>query len=648
MEQLRAVDYLRVSTEEQARGYGITYTGKRTAAYIERKGWSHVGTYPDEGFSGSLEAKDRPALTRLMADARKTPRPFDMVVVNEGRGIGRTGRAFWRWVWELEDLGVFVAVVKKDYDNSTQAGRSQMRKDADYAEEERELIRDRTQGGIQEKAEEGGWPSGVPPYGWCIENQGVKGESRPAIHDGEAVVLRRMLELRLERRSYARMAEVLAAEGSTTRNGLPWTEASVRRTLLAEVLTTNKVIFRKPGQVAEDREGRPLYGRPVEIPLPPIFTDQEIADLQRVIRQGNGSRTPQRDGAVYPVSGRLIGLCGAHYTGYWRKDRDHRMYRCTGKCSCSQIDADALEERLWQDVCRLLGSPEQLQAMSEDWAALTGSTRINTADRIAELDQQIEEQLDTIALTTRMAAKQAAGRRLDPEAAEAAVERAVRPLQKELDDLEKQRAEVVSWQRENEAAATRAADLQQLAELARTQLQDLTPLEQREVIQLLDLRVYIIGSVPPRPSAGSPTAWFQDRDRPVPELDDEAWAKAQAVIRRLDSGRGPERMPERPALTGILLKAVTGCRWRDIPAECGKPHSIRQRWNRWIASGAWDQIMDALEGMPGLRAGVLPPMVAEGRLDPRSLIGAPMEPEITGSVEPVRSGVIRIRLTLAA
>ncbi|MGV9903517.1 recombinase family protein [Streptomyces sp. NPDC003388] len=104
---LRAVDYLRVSTEDQAKGYGIAYTGKKTARYIEKKGWAHLGTYADEGYSGSLEADDRPDLKRLMQAARKTPRPFDMVVVNEGRGIGRTGRAFWKWVWELEDLGVY-------------------------------------------------------------------------------------------------------------------------------------------------------------------------------------------------------------------------------------------------------------------------------------------------------------------------------------------------------------------------------------------------------------------------------------------------------------------------------------------------------------------------------------------------------------
>jgi DNA invertase Pin-like site-specific DNA recombinase len=152
MAQLRAVDYLRVSTEEQVKGYGIQYSGKKTVKHIASKGWDHVDTFADEGVSGSLLAHERDDLKRLMSQARQQPRPWDVVVVNEERAIGRAGRAFWPWVWELEDLGVFVAVVKGDYDNTTPEGRSRMRKAADRAEDERETIRDRTQGGIQEKA----------------------------------------------------------------------------------------------------------------------------------------------------------------------------------------------------------------------------------------------------------------------------------------------------------------------------------------------------------------------------------------------------------------------------------------------------------------------------------------------------------------
>ncbi|MGD3111455.1 recombinase family protein [Streptomyces sp. YGL11-2] len=76
---LRAVDYLRVSTEEQRKGYGVASQGRKTARYIATKQWEHVDTYVDDGVSGSLAAEDRPRLKQLMADAHDGA--FDVVVV---------------------------------------------------------------------------------------------------------------------------------------------------------------------------------------------------------------------------------------------------------------------------------------------------------------------------------------------------------------------------------------------------------------------------------------------------------------------------------------------------------------------------------------------------------------------------------------
>ncbi|MGJ5951677.1 recombinase family protein [Streptomyces neyagawaensis] len=42
---------------------------------------------------------------------------------------------------------------------------------AAIAEMEYNLIRERTQGGLQKKAEAGGWPGGAPPYGYRIEGR---------------------------------------------------------------------------------------------------------------------------------------------------------------------------------------------------------------------------------------------------------------------------------------------------------------------------------------------------------------------------------------------------------------------------------------------------------------------------------------------
>jgi DNA invertase Pin-like site-specific DNA recombinase len=507
--QIRAVAYLRVSTEEQAKGYGIAYTAKKVLKYFEKKEYAHVGTFADEGLSGSLEAHERPGLKRLMTLARQTPRPFDLVGVNEGRVIGRTGRAFWRWVWELEDLGVYVAVAKKDYDNSTPSGRGQMRKDADYAEEERELIRERTNGGRQEKAEEGGWPGGRTPYGWMIENKGQKGASKAARDPHEWGVLHRMLELAVvHHRNAEGIAATLNAEGTLTREGKRWSNKNVLNKLKSEAVQQAQVTFRKESRSLKDRDGNLLYGATVTIPLVPAFTAVELASLNAALTQFSVVR--KKDGTPsYPLSKRIVGECGRHYTGFVRP-RGGRAYRCAGKqqayagagiCSCSQVGADDLEQAAWTKICQLLGDAEQLRRLAEERAGLAAANKVNHAERLEKLDQQIEEQTDAIDATMAVAARQAAKRGLKGPAAEEAIERVVSPLNQELAELEKQRAEVADWQAETERAEQRARDLQELARAASKRLDNLSEPKRARLISLLDVQVTLTSAVP-RPCRG--------------------------------------------------------------------------------------------------------------------------------------------------
>lgn len=646
---LRAVGYLRVSTEEQTKGYGIAYGYDAVTEYSEEKGWEYVDTFRDEGVSGSLPWQERDDLPRLMELARQEPRPFDVVIVPETRAIGRRDRVFWRWVWELQDLGVFVAVVDKDIDNTTEDGEAAMREEANYAFKEYTRIRTRTQKGIQKKAKTGGWPCGVPPFGWRIENQGRKGESAPALDEDEAITCRRARELRVKRKSYSQIATVLNAEKRHRRDGEPWSDRNVRWLLTSRALLTNEVVFRSTKNAKLDEDGQPVYGPSVTIPLPKLFSAEEIEELKSAQQHMAGNQSPQRSAACYPSSGRLISACGGRYTGYRRKSRNVRLYRCSGKsCDCSQIDADVLEAALWNRVCRLLGDKEQLRAMSKDWSVMAAKNRVNFADRIKELREQIDEQNNTIDVATVAAARSAARRKLSKADAEAAVERAVKPLEAELERLEHELEQVTEWQEECEASEQRIHDLKRLAEVARRHLHDFSPEEQAEVLAMLGLEMKVTGPVPPRPPAGSPGAWFLERNRVVPALTDQAWAKADAVITAADDGRGPKRLPAREVLYGILVKAQTGVRWDDLPKQLGKPASIRQRWHRWLKSGTWDAIMEALEGMPGMPVAQLPPIEMWGRLDPRALIGHMAAPENSGSVEPLRRGAIRFQMQLAA
>lgn len=368
--RLRAVDYLRVSTEEQIKGYGIQYSGKKTRRHIERKGWEHVDTFADEGLSGSLEAHQREQLTRLMNLARFKPRPFDVVVVHEERAIGRAGRAFWPWVWELEDLGVFVAVVKGDYDNTTSDGRSRMRKAADRAEDERETIRDRTQGGIQEKAEDGRHPGGQARYGYFIRDQGKVGLSRleldecdgqerctrtdPCTSVHETAVLRRGRQLLVSYLgNWHRTVLTLNAEELYNRSGKPWSVPNFRQRFLASL--DPAYVFRSTKNAVLDADGDPVWGESITIDLDPVFTDEEVKEFRRA--SSVRSRAPIVNGRVYPLSHRIKSLCGSHYVGSSSMSKGTSPhYQCAGKqpafagapvCDCSQLDALGVEEWAW-------------------------------------------------------------------------------------------------------------------------------------------------------------------------------------------------------------------------------------------------------------------------------------------------------------
>ncbi|MCC3765986.1 recombinase family protein [Streptomyces sp. UNOC14_S4] len=637
---LRAVDYLRVSTEEQKKGYGIAYTGKKTSKYILGKGWKHVGTYSDEGVSGALEAHEREDLSRLMEDARQTPRPFDIVIVHEGRAIGRTGRAFWLWVWELKKLGIYVGVAKKDYDNSTPEGESKMRKDADYAEDERNIIRERTQGGLQEKAEDGGYTGGNVAYGYRVLNKGVKGESRLIVDecncgDGcvikhEADCLRRARTLYVQKRNWNDVALALNAEGYRRRDGALWGRGGIRQQVLNPVVLEARQIYRGSAHVKRDRAGAPINGDSVVISLPEIFTSEEIKELksaQRVL-----SRTSSL-GNVYPLSGRIPSDCGALYVGGGHEGRQ-RVYRCKGKegkvagasvCSCGYIHAEPVEKETWNLLREFLGDVEQLKAMADDWLGVGSGQRVNFDDHIKELDQQIKVQTRALNMTRAVTAKELAGQEELSEAeAEEELEKAVAPLQLELANLRKKKKDVEDWKAEAESAHDRTSKLLQLAEMAHKRLGKPSAQMQADFMSMLDVKVTVLyAPAPPKGKSCTLAEWFRKNKREVPTITDSGWAKVEGLL----ASKGRKHSP-RLLLESILHKARTGTPWQDLPSSFPPFQTLATTWTRWRDSGLWEQVMDALAGEEGapvpaepaakirLECSIVPDLIleSEGRL----------------------------------
>lgn len=656
---LRAVEYLRVSTEEQAKGYGIAYTGKKTKKYIADKGWEYIGRYADESVSGSLPANERKDLKRLMTDARKQPRPFDVVVVHEERAIGRAGRAFWPWVWELEDpLGVFVAVVKGDYYNTTPEGRSRMRKAADYAEDEREKIRDRTQGGLQEKAESGGYVGGTVPYGWRIQDQGIKGESRLVLDiyeedgflKGEAITLRhaRML-VSDDGLDWTEAALRLNLEGMLNRSGGPWSRENLKSRLMSRAVLEGVQVYRDTksrdsrygrGTVV-DAEGNPFFGTTVAINLEPVFTEYQVKQLKRAAEKIGTRRAPKSGKQIYPLSKRIDSLCGSYYVGRVQTSTGERTYVCSGKnekypgmetCTCSQLDAGHIEVAVWEKVTDLLQNTNELMRLAGEWVDMTLGFQNAHVDRIESLDGEIEVQRRAIATVMGTTATQAAQMGLGEEDAQKLVTQAVKPLGDELERLKGLRKEALVWQQETLTAEKRARDLRALAEIARDEMPNMTLRAQSEIVDLADIRVRIMGPVPVRKARAECAvgAWFKAHDDQIPTgVSDARWALIEPLVKKTGRGSGKKTdLPLRQSVEAILWKARTAEGWAPAAArlERGVAKSLMSRWTRWSQDGTWGRVVAALAGVETVpvpepaNEAQLPDLEVSGAVDPSLLL----------------------------
>ncbi|WP_170181492.1 transposase [Haloactinospora alba] len=150
---------------------------------------------------------------------------------------------------------------------------------------------------------------------------------------------------------------------------------------------------------------------------------------------------------------------------------------------------------------------------------------------------------------------------------------------------------------ENTRHPKAAADLEALATTARDRLADMPPDGRAEVLELLDVRVTVVGPVP-LPQVGKPCSlakWFVDRNRPVPgPLTDQQWAVVEPVVAEWERAARRWVADSRTVVEAILYKARTGARWRDLPPELGNWKAVHTRYKKWVADGTWDAIGAAL------------------------------------------------------
>jgi DNA invertase Pin-like site-specific DNA recombinase len=220
---MKAIGYIRVSTEEQAReGVSLDMQREKIAAWVNLHDAELIETCADEGVSGTKSDRDG---LRQAIDTAKSNKAV-LVTYSISR-LSRSTLHTLSIAEELDKAGCELVSIQENIDTTTPAGRVVFRVLAALAEFERDQLAERTRHGMAQKRAQG-FRIGSVPHGFEADNDGrlvpVKAEQK---------IIALVNKLRQQGLSLRHISAELEKRGSFNRQGKPFNPKSVAAMLKA-------------------------------------------------------------------------------------------------------------------------------------------------------------------------------------------------------------------------------------------------------------------------------------------------------------------------------------------------------------------------------------------------------------------------------
>jgi len=209
---MNACAYIRVSTEDQTE-YSPDAQLDAIKKYCEAKGYTLLNehVYSDEGKSGRV-AEKRPAFMKMVANAKKKPKPFDVILVHKFDRFARnrTDSAVYKSILQKE-CGITVISVTETIDNNKMSIIMESMLDA-LAEYYSVNLSEEVKKGMTQKALRGE-PLTIAPFGYKMVNKKL------IQNNEEAIYVKYIFDEFLQGKSYRKLAEDLNKKEITTHKG---------------------------------------------------------------------------------------------------------------------------------------------------------------------------------------------------------------------------------------------------------------------------------------------------------------------------------------------------------------------------------------------------------------------------------------------
>lgn len=223
---LRAVGYVRVSSQEQAKeGVSLDAQREKIRQWASLHDAKVLNIFEDAGISGTR--KDRPGFQQAIETACRNKAA--LVVYSLSR-FSRSTKDTLHFTSQLMKAGAELVSISEQIDTISAAGKMVFRILAVLNEFESDLGGERTKAALDHRKAQGFKTGGFIPYGFRVD------EEKRLIRDPkEQGVIRKIKQLRGAGERYAAIARYLNERGIPTKNGREWAIQTVKNVLNSQL-----------------------------------------------------------------------------------------------------------------------------------------------------------------------------------------------------------------------------------------------------------------------------------------------------------------------------------------------------------------------------------------------------------------------------